>query len=128
MLKNELNHSAVLLDNLKSISKQTKKIILPILEGFEVINVADVVRCEAADNFTNFYLTSGKKLMICRTLKFYEDCLTEFDFVRVHKSHLVNIQYVTKYTKGKGGFVTMSDGAEVDVSPAKKDEFLAKFC
>lgn len=125
--KNEVNHSAVLLENLKSINKQTKKLILPVLEGFEVINLVDVVRCEAADNFTNFHLTSGKKLMICRTLKFYEDCLSEFGFVRVHKSHLVNIQYVTKYTKGKGGFVTMSDGAEVDVSPVKKDEFLAKF-
>ena len=121
------SHTKVLIDNLKSINNQSKKIILPILEGFEVISISEVIRCEAQDNFTQFHLKSGKKLLICRTLKFYEECLVDFDFVRIHKSHLINMQYVIKYTKGKGGFITMSDGSQVDVSPNKRDEFLMKF-
>ncbi|MFM7023821.1 MAG: LytR/AlgR family response regulator transcription factor [Flavobacteriales bacterium] len=123
----EPSHTKVLIENLKSINKQTKKVILPVMEGFEIIHVNDIIRCEANDNFTSFHLTNGKKMLICRTLKFYEECLSDFDFVRVHKSHLINLQYVTKYTKGKGGFVTMNDGSQVDVSPNKRDEFIGRF-
>ncbi len=123
----EPSHTKVLIENLKSINKQSKKVILPVMEGFEIIHVSDIVRCEANDNFTSFHLTNGKKMLICRTLKFYEECLSDFDFVRIHKSHLINLQYVTKYNKGKGGFVTMSDGSQVDVSPNKREEFIGRF-
>jgi len=124
---NQPDHTKILIENLKNVNKLSKKITLPILDGFEVISLSDIIRCEAQDNFTEFHLLNGKKLLICRTLKFYEECLTEFDFVRVHKSHLINISFVTKYTKGKGGYITMSDNTHVEVSPTKKDEFLGKF-
>ena len=124
---NQPDHTKILIDNLKNVNKHTKKITLPILDGFEVISIGDIIRCEAQDNFTEFHLQNGKKLLICRTLKFYEECLDDYDFVRIHKSHLININFVNKYTRGKGGFITMSDGTHVDVSPSKKDDFLAKF-
>lgn len=123
----EAFHTRILIENIQTVNKQLQKIVLPMMEGFEVIQVKDVIRCEANDNFTNFTLCDGRKLMICRTLKFYEEVLQEFDFLRIHKSHLINIQHVTKYLKGKGGQVVMSDNSTVDVSPNKKEDLMKRF-
>ncbi len=120
-------HTKVLLDNLQSYNKKNYKVVLPLIDGFEVVPVKNIIRCEANDNFTDFHFTSGPKKMICRTLKFYEQLLGDAGFVRVHKSHLVNIDYIKKYTKGKGGQLTMEDGSIIDVSPNKKDEVISKF-
>ena len=65
-------------------------------------------------------------MLICRTLKFYEQVLEEFGFMRVHKSHLINLQFVKKYRKGKTGQIIMSDDSELELSVNKKDEFLSK--
>jgi two-component system LytT family response regulator len=120
-------HTKILIENIQIMNKQLQKIVLPLLNGFEVIQVKEIVRCEANDNFTDFILIDGRRLLICRTLKFYEEVLSEFDFLRIHKSHLINLQHVKKYLKGKGGQVIMTDGSTVDVSPAKKDDLLNKF-
>ncbi|OFX83416.1 MAG: DNA-binding response regulator [Bacteroidetes bacterium GWF2_33_16] len=120
-------HSKILLENIQAVNKHNHKIVLPQLNGFDVVKINDIIRCKANDNFTEFYLTNGTKKLISRTLKFYEDLLKDFDFVRVHKSHLINIQYVTKYMKGKGGQVEMTDGSVVDVSVNQKAAFLEKF-
>jgi two-component system LytT family response regulator len=97
------------------------------MDGFEIVKVNEIIRCKADNNYTEIYLLNGKTHIISKTLKFYEDLLKEMDFVRVHKTHLVNIQYVKKYTKGKGGFATMQDGAEVEVSSSKKENFMRFF-
>lgn len=120
-------HTKVLIDNIKTVSDQQKKVVLPVMDGFEVVQVKDIIRCQGNDNFTDFYLRDGSKKMICRTLKFYEDILEEFGFMRIHRSHLVNLEYVTAYKKGKGGHVEMIDGSSVDVSPSKKKEFVERF-
>ncbi len=120
-------HTRVLIDNIKTVSDQHKKVVLPVMDGFEVVQVKDIIRCQGNDNFTDFYLSDGSKKMICRTLKFYEDILSEFGFMRVHRSHLVNLEYVSAYKKGKGGTLTMSDGSSVDVSPSKKQDLIARF-
>lgn len=117
----------ILLENIQAENKQQQKVVLPLLEGFEVVPLHDVVRCQADDNFTMFYLTDGSKTMVSRTLKFYEDMLTDYDFIRVHKSHLVNFNHIKRYLKGKGGQVQMNDGSTVDVSPTKKKHLLDKF-
>jgi len=119
--------SKILIENIQSANKQNHKIVLPQLNGFDVVKVNDIIRCQANDNFTEFYLSNGSKKLISRTLKFYEDILKDFDFVRIHKSHLINLQYVTKYMKGKGGQVEMTDGSVVDVSANQKAAFLEKF-
>ncbi len=120
-------HTKILMENLQAVNRQLQKIVLPLLEGFEVIQVKDIIRCQANDNFTDFYMVNGSKILICRTLKFYEDILADFDFLRVHKSHLINLQKVKKYLKGKGGQVMMADDSVVDVSPQKKQDLLNKF-
>lgn len=119
--------SKVLVENLQNANKLEHKIVLPQMNGFEVIRVKEVIRIQANDNFSDFYLTDGSRKTICRTLKHYEDLLTDFNFLRIHKSHLVNLQYVKQYIKGKGGQLIMSDNSEVEVSQAKKQELLNRF-
>lgn len=117
----------VLVENLQLENKQLQKIVLPLLDGFEVVQVKDIVRCEAKDNFTEFHLAGKTKKLICRTLKFYDELLVDFGFFRIHKSHLVNLQFINRYKKGKGGQVFLDDGSVVDVSPLRKKDFLAMF-
>jgi len=115
------------MDNIKTNNIQYKKIVLPQLDGFEVININEIIRAEADDNYTNFFLINGKKYLVSKTLKYFDELLTEFDFIRTHKSHLVNLQYITKYIKGKGGQVRMIDDSYVDVSATRKNELLERF-
>jgi two-component system LytT family response regulator len=119
--------SKVLAENLNTADRLEHKIVLPQLNGFEVIRVKDVIRIQANDNFSDFHLVDGSKKVICRTLKHYEELLADFNFLRVHKSHVVNLHYVSRYVKGKGGQLVMSNGSEVEVSQSKKKELLGKF-
>jgi len=120
-------YTKILAKNLQTVNKLDQRIVLPLLNGFEVIHVRDVVRIQANDNFSDFHLLDGSKKVICRTLKFYEDMLSEFDFLRVHKSHMVNLQYIKRYIKGKGGQLVMSDESVVEVSQNKKKHLLEYF-
>jgi two-component system LytT family response regulator len=112
--------------NLRHIQKNSKKIALPTSNGLVMVPLSDIIRCQSDVNYTTFFLHNKKKIVISKTLKEYEEMLSEYDFVRVHNSHLINLHHVQNYTKGEGGIITMSDGSEVDVSRRKKDEFLAK--
>lgn len=117
----------ILIDNIKIENKQLQKIMLPLLDGFEVANIKDIIRCQANDNLTEFFFNDGSHRLICRTLKFYEELLSDLDFVRIHKSHLINLHYLKRYKKGKGGQVIMSDNSALDVAPAKKNFLLERF-
>ena len=122
--KSEINTTAILLDNLKTKQQQETKIVLPVLEGLEVIKAKEVVHCEAHDNFTKFYLENGESKLICRTLKHYTELMEPLGFMRVHKSHLINVDKITKYIKGKSGYVQLSNEDQVPVSPVKKEKLL----
>jgi len=126
-LKSNFKTSNILLENLAIENKQLKKMVLPMLDGFEVVILKNIVRCDANDNLTDLYLSDGTRRTVCRTLKFYENVLSDYDFVRVHKSHIININYVKEYKKGKGGEVILTTGDVVRVSPTRKSEFLKKF-
>jgi two-component system LytT family response regulator len=123
----ELNHTKILIDNIKIENKQLHKIVLPLIDGFEVVQINQIIRCEALDNFTSLHLTDKRKVVICRTLKHFEGLLADFDFIRVHKSHLINLQHMKQYKRGKGGQAIMSDGSYVDISVNRKDDLLGKF-
>lgn len=120
-------HTKVLLENIHTGSLQNYKIVLPLLDGFDVVSTKDIVHCQANDNFTDFFFIDKQKKMICRTLKFYEELLADSGFMRVHKSHLINLDHIVRYTKGKGGQLTMADGSVIDISPNKKEELMIKF-
>ena len=103
------------------------KITIPQLDGFEILNTADILYCKADDNYTEIYLNNNKKKLVSKTLKYFEDALTESTFARVHKSYLVNVNEVVKYLKGKGGSVLLSNGKEIMVSASKKAQLLSYF-
>lgn len=125
--RNQTTHQfEALFHNLKHVQKDSKKIALPTMNGLNVISVKEIIRCEADVNYTNFFLVNKNKIMVAKTLKEYEELLDEFDFCRVHASHLINLHHVKNYTRGEGGTVTLSDGSYVDVSRRKKDEFLKR--
>jgi len=113
----------VLTPKLKSVEG---KITLPQQDGFQVLDVNDILYCKADDNYTEIFL-ENKKILVSKTLKYFEEALAEFAFARIHKSYLVNVNEVVKYKKGKGGSVVVSNGKELSVSASKKKEFLAYF-
>ena len=102
------------------------KITIPLQNGFEVLQVEDILYCQADDNYTNIFLKDKKKL-VSTTLKYFEDMLTVNGFARVHKSYLVNVNAIIEYKKGKGGSVVLENGKEIMVSPSKKKELLSYF-
>lgn len=124
--RESVDHARLLLENIRSESA-TQKIMLPTMEGFEIIPIQSILYCEAVDNFTRFYCKEGQPLLICRTLKYFEDVLKGFRFIRIHRSYLVNPEYIIRYSKGKGGYVTMRNSKELEVSTSKKKELLELF-
>ena len=102
------------------------KLTLPQQDGFQILNVDDILYCKADDNYTEIFL-EHKKILVSKTLKYFEDALSEFAFARIHKSYLVNVNEVVKYRKGKGGSVVLSSGKELLVSASKKKQFLSFF-
>ena len=122
-----LQTATILKENLSHIQSQHQKVVLPLIDGFEVTKMADILYCEAEENFTRFYFLDGKKSMICRKLKFFEQVLSPHGFCRIHRSHLINLEYVQRYVKGKGGTVVLENGQQLQVANARKSEFLERF-
>ncbi len=124
--KEKLSRANILLENMGAIHSQKRKLVLPLMEGFDVVKMSEIVYCEAEDNFTRFHFNDGRKTLICRNLKFYETALDPFGFFRVHRSHMINLEYVRRYIKGKGGSVILENGKEIMVSNNKKGELLRR--
>jgi len=108
------------------INRVDGKITLPQQDGFQVLNVADILYCKADDNYTEIYL-ENHRLVVSKTLKYFEEALSDFAFARIHKSYLVNVNEVVKYKKGKGGSVVVSNGKELLVSASRKQHLLSYF-
>ncbi len=93
-------------------------------EGVYFVMKANIIHIEAMSNYCTFYLTDGKKIVVSKTLKEYESKLTNDSFIRVNRSSMVNLNHINRYRKGNGGTLEMSDGAEIEVSPQRKDELV----
>ncbi|WP_435624695.1 LytR/AlgR family response regulator transcription factor [Flagellimonas sp.] len=106
--------------------KAEGKITIPQQDGFQILDVGDIYFCKADDNYTEIYL-EHKKILVSKTLKYFEEALSDYPFARIHKSYLVNVGEVVRYRKGKGGSVVLSNGKELSVSASKKNTLLAYF-
>jgi two-component system, LytTR family, response regulator len=104
--------------------ERSQKIILSTSEMIHVINVDDIIRCESDNYYTYFYFVDGRKLLISKTLKENEDLLQPYNFIRPHKSHLVNIKYIKSFVRQEGGHILMTDGTRIPVSRRKKDKMM----
>ena len=113
----------LLLDAVKQPSAP-RRIVLHTQEKIQVVNVKDIVRCESSSNYTTFYFIDGSKLLVSKTLKEFEKLLQDHPFLRVHQSHLVNLQHVKAFLKAEGGYLQMQDSALVPVSFRKRQAVL----
>lgn len=105
---------------------EKRRLVLKTQESVHVVELDEIIRCEADRNYTSFFLQNNKKILVSKTLKEYETLLAGHNFLRVQQSHLININYVDRYDKKNGGAVVMKDGSEVPLSPAKRDVFFKR--
>lgn len=118
---NDYSHIDLLLENIRKKADNFKRIALSNSDGIHLLDINDIIRCESDDNYTKFYIRNRKPILISKTLKEYEELLTEHDFVRIHQSHLINLSYVKSYVKKDNGFVLMSDDCKLPISQRKRE-------
>ena len=110
--------------NLNQDDRRFSKIAIPTSEGIDFIESENIISVEADRSYAKFHLKGGKKLIVSKPLKEFEEQLETCNFFRVHKSNMVNLDHIDKYVKGKGGYVIMTDGSHVDVSVRRKEGLL----
>lgn len=115
------SHIDLLLENIRKKVDNFKRIALSTTDGIHLFDVSDIIRCESTDNYTTFHIRNSKPILISKTLKEYEELLSEQGFERIHQSHLINLAYLKSYIKKDGGYVIMSDNSNLPVSQRKKD-------
>jgi len=115
----------LLLNNVQAERKGKRgRIALASKESIEFVDPNDIVVCEANSNYTNVYLVEGRKRVISKTLKDFEEMLIQFDFFRPHNSHLINLSRVKEFIRGDGGYLVMENKMKIPVSKNKKEELM----
>lgn len=114
-------------NNQPTEERSLDKIAIPTLDGTYFYNKSEIIRAEADSNYTELHLVNGKKIVSSKTLKEIEISLVKSSFIRVHKSHLININFIKKYIKGDGGMLILNDDSMIPVSRSNKDELLNLF-
>lgn len=105
---------------------QKMKLCIPSLKGFQVIEIQHIIYCEASGNYTNFHFTKQPLICASKPIHEYEELLADSNFVRIHKSFLVNLEHVKEYIRGEGGSVILSNAHEIEVSRRKKDLLMTR--
>lgn len=127
-LDDAVNRSAVKIESeieTKAPSNK-RKIMIYTDHGYELIEVKDIIRCEASGAYTELFLEGKRKITSCQNLKSFENQLESNSFLRVHKSHLINLDEVKTFSKGKSCYVTLKDGTQIFISNQKKSDFLQR--
>ncbi|MBP9151787.1 MAG: response regulator transcription factor [Flavobacteriales bacterium] len=106
---------------------QDQQILVPDLNGYLVVEVSEIIRCESSRNYTNIYLKSGKKILATKPLKEFEDLLANVGFVRIHRSHVVCIAMIAKIIRGRNAEIIMKDETLIPVSRERRAEFFRQF-
>ncbi|MEO0900041.1 MAG: LytTR family DNA-binding domain-containing protein [Bacteroidota bacterium] len=120
--QHSLEHLALLKDNMSD--SRSDRVALPTQEGYLFVSLHDIVRMEADGNYTKFHLGNEKQILVSKTMKEFEKLFQGNNFFRAHRSHLVNLEWVSKYTRAKAPTLTMKDGTEITLSPSKREAFL----
>jgi two-component system LytT family response regulator len=121
--QNMTNRLTQLVQHLKQASDS--RIALPTMEGLVFVNIQDILYCEASSNYTQIF-TAQEKYLVSKTLKEYDELLSDHNFFRIHNSYLININSIKKYVKGDGGYVVLNNNISLDVSKRKKEAFLSR--
>jgi len=104
-----------------------KKVVLRTTDSIHIVHLSEIIRLESDVNYTFFFLVNRKKLMVSKTLKDFDDMLSEAGFFRSHQSHLVNIDHILRYEKSEGGHLIMDDEAQVPVSSRRREALFRIF-
>ncbi len=115
----------ILKDTMEAPEKKPAKISLHTLDKIMIVSLDDIIRCESDSNNTIFYLEDGQKIFVTKTLKYFADMLKNFHFLRVHQSHLVNLDCISAFIKSDGGYLLLKNKETVPVSVRKKPEIIA---
>ena len=124
--ENVLAQMKMLLENLGSISVSDQKIAIPTLTGLSFVALGDIIRLEAKGGYTTICMVDKQHILATRTIKDYEDILPPNIFYRIHNSHIINLQKIKKYQKGRGGSVVMEDNSNIEVAIRRRDEFISR--
>lgn len=108
----------------RTLKNNFDKISLPSNDGLIIVEIQDIIRLEAAGNYSTVFLLSGETIIVTKTLNHFEEILNGLNFIRIHNTHLINLKYVRKYQRGQGGTVTMNNGTSLAVSRTRKNEFI----
>ncbi len=123
-LKKTRERADILKQNLANPKSQEDNIAIPTNDGLEFIQIKQIIRIESSSNYSKIILQNGHHMLVTRQLKDFEELLQDYRFYRVHHSHLVNLNFISKYVRGDGGQITMRNGDIIDVSRRKKEVFL----
>ena len=104
--------------------KTSGKIALPTMEGYHFEKTKHILFLEASGNYTMLHFADGRQILVCKTLREVETMLPTDHFVRIHRSHTIQLRHLKKYIRGKGGYVVLHNGATLAVSAGQKDAFL----
>lgn len=124
---NKLDHSYPPSDKIEILLKQLKKdgfikskISVPVSDGYEFIEVNDIMYCQSSSNYTTLYLTDNYEVLVSKTLKEVEITLSQYFFVRVHHSYLINPNYMKNFSRNDGGYLIMEDKKQIPVSKVNR--------
>lgn len=110
-----------LMNNLKN---NNKRVVIRTKTSMYVFDINDIIHCQSDRNYTYFYLNDDRKIMTSKTLKDFEEVLTLPDFIRCHRSHIININYLDRYERGDGGTIIMKNGTEIPLSRLSRERFM----
>ncbi len=105
---------------------QKMKLCIPSVKGFQVVQIQDIIYCEASSNYTNFHFTTRPTICASKPIHEYEELLKDCNFIRTHKSFMVNLEHVKEYLRGEGGTIILSNNHQVEVSRRKKDMLMTR--
>jgi two-component system, LytTR family, response regulator len=122
-LKSKALRYANLLHNIDSTEKKDFKLAINTTEGTDFYRTNEIIRLEGESNYTKIYFLNNKKVLASKTLKEYDELLSDHGFIRTHKSHVINKQHVVSYLSD--GFLTMIDQSKVEISRRRQHEIKA---
>jgi two-component system, LytTR family, response regulator len=114
------------LHNVGQLTKDSKKIVLKTTETVHLVNLSDILYCEADRSYTTFYLVDKSKILVSHTMGDYEDLFYDYGFFRIHQSYLLNLNYFKRYEKADGGKAILKDNTSLPVATRKKEQLLAR--
>ena len=123
---NLLDRVKGMLENVLQSDPAEKKLAISLPQGLSFVTIRDIIRLEANYTTTVIYLKDKTKITASGTLKDYENILPESIFFRIHQSHIVNLNMIKFYQKGRGGYVTMDDDSVIEVAIRRREAFLQR--